>query len=411
MILKKLICFIVRLKFQKRSTLKFVSRTIPHSGGCDVSRLAVGFIPAIVKNTSRYQTAKLLLLVLMIALIGTPLVSCKKEKKVEKENLVNVRVLPAEKKQIRPYIETTGTLKADEEVMVSSEVDGIVKKIKVEEGSAVSEGTLLVEINQIDYLLDKKRSDAALKQAEASLVNVKAEYQRKESLYKEELITKQQFDDISTRVTLAEADVSRAKAALETSTERLSRTKVYSPLNGAVKEKKISVGDYVRNGSPLLQLIKIDPLKLNFTISEKDIADLKTGQEVVFSVDSFAGKNFKGKVNLLYPNVEERTRTLQAEAIVPNANHLLKPGFFARALIYTSAPRDAVVAPLTALMYDNSIISLFVVEGNIARARTVKTGGKYGEVVEIIEGLKEKEQVVVVGQNNLSEGVKVNVAR
>lgn len=365
----------------------------------------------IVKNTSRYQTAKLLLLVLMTVLISLPLVSCKKEKKVVKETLVNVRVLSAEKKQIRPYIETTGTLKADEEATVSSEVDGIVKKIKVEEGSAVGVGTLLVEINQIDYLLDKKRSDAALKQAEASLVNVKAEYKRKESLFKEELITKQQFDDISTRVTLAEADVSRAKAALETSTEKLSRTKVYSPLNGAVKEKKISVGDYVRNGSPLLQLIKIDPLKLNFTISEKDIASLKTGQEVVFTVDSFAGKNFNGKVNLLYPNVEERTRTLQAEAMVPNANHLLKPGSFTRATIYTGAPRDAVVAPLTALMYDNSTISLFVVEGNIARARIVKTGGKYGENVEIIEGLKEKEQVVVVGQNNLSEGVKVNVAR
>jgi membrane fusion protein (multidrug efflux system) len=437
MILKKLICFIVRLKFQKRSTLKFVSRsesqisetqcteicwtnypivkkllgTIPHSGGYDVPRLVVGFIPAIVKNTSKYQTAKLLLLFFMIALISLSLVSCKKETKVEKETLVNVRVLSAEKKQIRPYIETTGTLKADEEVMVSSEVDGIVKKIKVEEGSAVGVGTLLVEINQIDYLLDKKRSDAALKQAEASLVNVKAEYQRKESLYKEELITKQQFDDISTRVTLAEADVSRAKAALETSTEKLSRTKVYSPLKGAVKEKKISVGDYVRNGSPLLQLIKIDPLKLNFTISEQDIAGLKTGQEVDFTVDSFPDKKFKGKVNLLYPNVEERTRTLQAEAIVPNANHLLKPGFFTRVTIYTGETREVVVAPLTALMYDNSTISLFVVDGNVAHARTLKTGGKYGENMEIVEGLKEKEQVVIVGQNNLSEGVKVNVAR
>jgi len=364
-----------------------------------------------VKNISGCQMAKLLLLVLMITLITLPLVSCKKAKKVEKENLINVRVLSAEKKQIRPYIETTGTLKADEEVMVSSEVDGIVKKIKVDEGSAVAPGTLLVEINQIDYVLDERRADAALKQAQASLANAKAEFQRKESLYKEELITRQQFDDISTRVTLAEADVSRAKATLETSRERLSRTKIYSPLNGMVKEKKVSIGDFVRTGSPLLQLIKIDPLKLNFTISEKDISGLKTGQEVVFTVDSFAGKNFKGKVNLLYPNVEERTRTLQAEAIVPNSNHLLKPGLFARVLIYTAAPRDAVVAPLTSLMYDNSTISLFVVEGNIAHARTVKTGGKYGENVEIIEGLKDKEQVVTVGQNNLSEGVKVNVAR
>jgi membrane fusion protein, multidrug efflux system len=365
----------------------------------------------IIKNTSMLQTLKLLLFIVIIALISTPLISCKKEKKVEKENLVNVRVLPAAKKQVRPYIETTGTLKADEEVTVSSEVDGIVKNIKVEEGYPVGRGTLLAEINQIDYVLDERRADAALKQAQASLSNVKAEYQRKESLYKEELVTKQQFDDISTRVTLAEADVSRAKATLDTSRERLSRTKIYSQLNGMVKEKKVSVGDYVRNGSPLFQLIKVDPLKLNFTISEKDIAGLKTGQEVVFTVDSFPDKNFKGNVNLLYPHVEERTRTLQAEAIVPNASHLLKPGLFARLTVYTGAPRDAVVAPLTALIYDNSTISVFVVEGNIARARIVKTGGKYGENVEIVEGLKEKEQVVVVGQNNLSEGVKVNVAR
>jgi membrane fusion protein, multidrug efflux system len=364
-----------------------------------------------VKNTSRCRTAKLLLLVLMIVLISLPLVSCKKAKKVEKENLVNVRVLPAEIKKVQPYLETTGTLNADEEVTVSSEVDGIVRQLKVEEGSSVSKGSLLVEINEVDYMLDKKRSDAALKQAEANLANAKAEYQRKESLYKEELITKQQFDDISTRVTLAEADVTRAKATLETSAEKLSRTKIYSPLNGAVKEKKVSAGDYVRNGSPLFQLIKVDPLKLNFTISEKDIAGLKIGQEVVFTVDSFPGKKFKGKVNLLYPHVEERTRTLRAEAIVPNANHMLKPGFFTRVTIYTEEMREVVVAPLTALMYDNSTISLFVVDGNVAHARTVKTGGKYGENVEIVEGLKEKEQVVIVGQNNLSEGVKVNVAR
>jgi membrane fusion protein (multidrug efflux system) len=365
----------------------------------------------IIKNTSRYQSAKLLLLVLMIALISTPLVSCKKEKKVEKENLVNVRVLPAEKKQIRPYIETTGTLNADEEVTVSSEVDGIVRKIRVDEGSSVDRGTLLVEINEIDYMLEWKRSDAALRQAQANLANMKAEYQRKEPLYKEELITKQQFDDIFTRVKLAEADLDRAKATLETSKEKLARTKIYSPLLGAVKGKKVSMGDYVRNGTPLLQLIKTNPLKLDFTISEKDAASIEIGQEVAFRVDSYPTKQFKGKVSLLYPNVEEKTRTMQAEALVPNSDHLLKPGFFTRVTIYTGALQEAVVAPLTALIYDNSTISVFVVEGNIAHARIVKTGGKYGENVEIVEGLKEKEQVVVVGQNNLSEGVKVNVAR
>lgn len=365
----------------------------------------------IIKSTSGLGVAKLLFLILITMLLIMPLVSCKKEKKAVKEDLVNVNVSTAVTKKVQPYIETTGTLKADEEVSVSSEVDGIVKSIKVDEGYAVTPGTLLAQINDIDYVLDERRADAALKQAQANLANIRAEFQRKESLFKEELITRQQFDDISTRVTLADADLARAKAFLDTSRERLARTKIYSSLNGMVKEKKVSAGDFVRTSMPLFQLIKVDPLKLNFTISENEIAVLKTGQEVFFTVDSFPDKTFKGKVNLLYPNVEERTRTLQAEAIVPNANHLLKPGSFVRAKIYTGAPRESVVAPLTALMYDNATISLFVVEGNVAHQRIVKTGNKYGEDIEITEGLKEKEQVVVVGQNNLSEGVKVNVAR
>jgi membrane fusion protein (multidrug efflux system) len=344
----------------------------------------------------------------MVSLI---LVSCTKEKKALPDKAVNVRVATAEKKKIQPYLETTGTLKADEEVTVSSEVDGIVRQIKVDEGSPVSKGTLLVEINEIDYMLDWKRSEAALKQAEANLTNAKAEYKRKNTLYQEELITRQQFDDVTTKIALAEAEFDRAKATLAISKEKLARTKIYSPLTGAVKEKRISVGDYVRNGTPLLQLIKINPLKLNFTISEKDAASIKIGQEVAFNVDSYADKQFKGRVNLLYPNVEEKTRTLQAEAMVPNANHLLKPGFFARTLIYTSAPRDVVLAPITALLYDSAVIRIFVVDGDKARERIVKIGGKYGEFVEIVEGLKEKEDIVVVGQNNLSEGVKVNVAR
>ncbi len=367
--------------------------------------------PVAVRPKSRPSRSGTLLSAVLIGLITISLVSCTKEKKAEPERLVNVRVWPAEIKHVQPYLETTGTLKADEEVVVSSEVDGIIKKIVVEEGTAVGVGSLLAQINETDYMLDWKRADAALRQAQASLANAQAEYKRKSALYREELLTKQQFDDITTRVALAEADLERAKATLAISREKLVRTKILSPLAGSVKEKKVSMGDYVRNGTPLFQLIKIDRLKLNFTISEKDVAGLKIGQDVMFTVDAFPDKQFKGKVSLLYPHVEERTRTLQAEAIVPNADRLLKPGYFARVQIYTQAARDVVVAPITALMYDGSTIRIFVVNSNKAKERVIKTGNKYGEYVEVTEGLKEKEQIVVVGQNNLSEGVKVNVAR
>ncbi len=361
---------------------------------------------------SGYRIIHSISIILILVMVSISLVACTKKKEEQPERVVNVQLSTVEKQKVQPHLEATGTLKADEEVTVSSEVDGIVRQIKVNEGSPVNKGSLLVEINEIDYALDLKRSESALRQADANLANAKAEYTRKNTLYQEELITRQQFDDITTKLALAEAELDRAKATLATSKEKLARTKVYSPLNGAVKEKKISVGDYVRNGTPLLNLIKIDQLKLNFTISEKDVAGLKMGQEVVFNVDAFPTKQFKGRVSLLYPNVEERTRTLQGEAIVPNANHLLKPGYFARVQIFTQRSRDALVIPITSLTYDASIIRIFVVESdNTARERIIKIGDKYGEYVEVLEGLKQKEQIVVVGQNNLSEGVKVNVAR
>lgn len=363
-------------------------------------------------QTAEYGKPKWMFLVLISAIfLSLFLVSCGKEKKVEAENLINVAVVPAETKTIQNYIATTGTLKADEEVTVSSEVNGIVKTIMAREGFSVAAGDVMAEINDVDYLLDTQRSEAAFKQAEANLANVRAEYQRKESLFKEELITRQQFDDLSTRVTLAEADVLRAKAALETSRERLARTRIYAPMSGLVKERRISAGDYVLNSSPLFQLIKVDSLKLNFTVGEKDAAALKTGQKITFSVDAFPERTFEGRVSMLYPHVEERTRTLQAEALVPNKGHLLKPGLFARVTIQTDAPRKALIAPSNALLYDGNIIRVFIADGDIARERVVKAGITYGDYVEIVEGLKEGEQIVVVGQSNLTEGVKLNVAR
>ena len=356
------------------------------------------------------RPVKVPLLIMITMMVILSFTSCSKEK-AEPERLVNVRVWSTETRRVQPYLETTGTLKPDEEVRVTTEVDGIVRKIHVDEGTNVSVGTLLAEINDTDYVLNVKFSEAALRQAEAQQVNARRSFKRLHALYQEELITKQQFDDISTKVALADAALESARATLSISREKLSRTKIYSPITASVKEKKVSVGDFVRNGTPLFQIIKTNPLKLRFSISEKDAAGLKTGQDVAFTVDAHSNQKFHGKISLLYPNVEEKTRTLQAEAIVPNEGQILKPGYFARVQIFTREARDSVVVPVTALLYDGPTIRVFVINGNQAKERVIKTGNKYGEYVEVLDGLQEGEQVVVVGQNNLSEGVKVNVAR
>jgi len=361
-----------------------------------------------VRRVTTRKELALIVFLLFIMLLNT---GCKKTEETVEERIMNVKVWTVENKILRPFVSTIGTLKPFEEVIVSSELEGIVKNVRVDEGSFVSKGMLLAEINETDYRLEALRAEASMRQTEATLTNTKLEYERKASLYKEELVTRQQFDDISARLTLSERELDRAKASLSLARERRSKTKIYSPMQGFVREKKVTTGDYVRNGSVLMVVIQSNPIKLNFTVPEKDVGKLKIGQDVLFKVDSFPDQEFKGRVRIIYPSLEERTRTLQVEALVPNSDNRLKPGLFAKVTLFTEQARDMIVIPITAILYDNAKVKVFVAEGNVARERVVNIGNKYGEMLEIVEGLKKGETLVVVGQNNLSDGVKIHVAR
>ena len=335
----------------------------------------------------------------------------KETKTVVTEKVINVLTQPAEGRPLRPFIESTGTLIPYEKVTVSSELDGVLKEVRVDEGVPVTKGTVLVMIDDTDYSLEVKRAEAALRQAEASLSNTTVEYKRRESLYKEGLSTKEEFDAVSTRRSLAEAEIEKAKVSLSLAKQKLSKTNIYSPLLGVVRDKKVSAGDYVRNGSPLFKVIQIDPIKLSFTVPERDVGRLQTGQEVQFKVDPFPEKEFKGKLSIIYPTLDEKTRTLQVEAGVPNPAGLLIPGLFTQALLYTSAPRTTLVVPITAILYEAEQAKVYIVEGGKAIEKSVRLGVKYGDVMEILEGLQKGDMVVVAGQQNLTEGIRVNVAR
>ena len=350
--------------------------------------------------------------VILLCMLGVAVSGCKKqEQKAVQELAVNVRVWTAENRSLRPFVESIGTLNPYETVNVSSELDGILKTIRVDEGSPVTSGQVIAEIKETDYQLAVEQATAIVKQAEAAMANAKLEHQRKDALYREELVTKQQFDDVVARLAVAQGDVERAVAGLDLAKEKLTKTKIHAPMAGSIKEKKVTAGDYIRNGTFLVSIIRTDLVKLAFSVSEKDVGGLREGQDVSFAVDAFPGREFRGQVKTIYPSLEEKTRSLQVEAVVANTDRSLKPGLFARVTLYTGPARDTVVVPITALLYDNSATKLFVAEGNRAKERKVRIGRKYGEFMEIVEGLKAKEVVVTVGQNNLMEGVLVNVAR
>lgn len=352
--------------------------------------------------------------ILLLCLFGLFLLfGCKDsgEKKQQGERLINVQVVKAEKKAVRPFIEATGSLLPFDESVISAEVDGIVKKVNVDEGKPVSKGMIIAEIDDTDFILEVKRTEAGLRQAEATLINTKTEYERKNALYKEELITKQQFDDVTMRLELADSEVQRAKASLNLAKQRLSKTKIYSPLNGYIKSKRVTSGDFTKTGSPMFNIIQNNPIKLTFNINERDISKVKTNQEVSFTIDSIANKEFKATTYTVYPNLDDKLRTLMIEARASNDQGVLKPGLFAKVKVFTDKEKEVVLIPATSIIYEADTMKAYIVEGNIARMRQLKTGAKYGDFIEVIDGIKDSEIVVVVGQQNLSEGVKVNVAR
>ncbi len=360
----------------------------------------------------RIRPGAVIAVFMLCAAVLTGATGCSKsEQKVVKERAINVRVQKAESRSLRPFVESIGTLNPYDSVTVSSELDGILKSIRVDEGSPVSQGQPIAEIKETDYQLAVEQASAVLKQAEAALANAQQEHRRKEALYREELVTKQQFDDIVARLAVAAGDVAKARAGLDLANERLGKTRIFAPMTGTVKEKKVAVGDYIRNGTFLVSIIRTDLLKLLFSVSEKDVGGLRADQDVAFTVDAFPGREFRGRVRTIYPSLEEKTRSLQSEALVANPDRSLRPGLFCRVTLFTGPPRDTVIVPVNALQYDNSTTKLFVVEGNRAKERKVKIGRKYGEFMEIVEGVKDQETVVVVGQNNLMEGVLVHVAR
>lgn len=337
--------------------------------------------------------------------------ACAKKEKPQAVKVINVRLGEVVKKKIKPYIETVGTLKPFDATLISPEVDGIIKNVYFDEGKTVKKGDLLAEIIDTDFKLDLQRADAGLKQAQASLANTKIEYERKMALLKEELVTKQQFDDVSMRLIIAENDLNKAKATLELARQRLSKTRIKSPINGAVKEKKVTAGDFARASVPIGTLIIIDPLKLEFSVTEKDVSRIRKGQDVVFTIEAYKDKEFVGRVNTIYPGLDDRSRTLTVEALVPNSNSALKSGFFTKVKIYTEQEKEAVLVPTTAIVYDESKSKVFILEGGTAKEKLVKTGDTYGDLIEITEGLSGGEKLIVVGQNNLADGIKVNVLK
>lgn len=360
---------------------------------------------------------------------------------------VEITTIAAVEQPIVRTLRVTGSLVADEQAQVSAETAGRVVKTPVERGSRVGQGDLLIQLSTEQTNAQAKEAEAneagivaklALKDgadfdvervpdvanAKANLVLAEANYTRFKSLLAQKVVSQAEYDQQDSAVEAArqkyESERNKARSdfrSLEAARARvtlarksLADTTIRAPFAGEVAERKVSVGDFVNTGTAVATLVRINPLRVLLTVPEQSVGLVKTGQPLTLQVDAYPDRKFTGTVRYISPSLRAEQRALTVEAVVPNPDGDLKPGFFATAFVEQPTRTPAVLVDRRAVREVGSTRRVFVVKGDKVEERIVTLGQSVDSLVEVVSGLKAGEQVAA-GDVALRDGARVRVAQ
>lgn len=314
----------------------------------------------------------------------------------EPGDAITVTVEPVALQRVERTVDFVGTLRANAEAEVATEVDGRLLEITADLGDQVGEGQVLAA-------LDSASLDAQLREATANLKKTTSEEARARRLKEEGVMSQQEYDTISSaqNVSLARRDV----LAIQ-----LGHTRIRAPFAGRIAKRMVDIGNYVRVGTPIFVLVADDPLRLRGEVPERFVAQLVVGQDVRGHVEAYPEEVLAGRLARISAAADPTSRALTVEALVPNPDGRLKVGFFCKAEILTRVDAEALVIPSEALVNFAGVTRVFVVgEDGTAHSREVRTGLSLGAKVEVVSGLERGDRVATSALGRLSEGTQVLV--
>jgi membrane fusion protein (multidrug efflux system) len=320
--------------------------------------------------------------------------------------VVNVTAQPAAAQDWGVEVSAIGVLEARRGVDVTSSVAGQVQQIKFESGERVSQGQVLVQ-------LDADVERANLSSAQASLRLAKANLARGESLRTSDNISKATLEQRQSEYEVAAAEVAALAAQIE-------KKVIGAPFDGVLGIRKINVGQYLDAGNPIVNIQDLSKMLVNFSVSQKELSDLKVGQAIRMSTDAYPVRTFDGTISAIEPLINDETGMVEVQGTFDNPDGLLRPGMFAKLAILLPARMQVVVVPQTAISY--SLYGDFVYIAKEGKAETgeaittvdrriVKSGERRNGLVIVEEGLKAGEMVVTSGQLKLDSGTRVAIVK
>jgi len=350
---------------------------------------------------------------------------------------------------VQREVDLSGTLLSPDQAKISSEVAGIIREVRMQLGTEVKAGDVLVRLEprELQFALDRaesalrqveaqlgidRRQDkapptddqiASVRQAAANRDDARNAFDRAQMLNNRGLLTQADRDTAETRMKVAEANyqatldtVHSLKASLqdrrasyELAQKKLADAVIKSPVAGSIAERLVQPGEFIRENTQVATIVQMSPLKLKTAIQEKNASVITPGQTVEFDVEAFANRKFKGKVAYVSPAVDQATRTFAVEALVDNADRMLKPGFFAKGVVLTRVDDNVLAVPEDAISTLAGVSTVYVIENGKARQQQITLGARKEKLVEVTSGLKGDETLATTNLSQLATGVTVHV--
>jgi len=300
----------------------------------------------------------------------------------------------------RPKVDTivervsaVGTLRAAESVVLRPEFAGRIDKVHFDEGQRVKAGDAL-------FTLDATIVGSEVNEWRATVAQSRRDLERTKELVERKLAAQGDLDAKRAQLEVDEARLSSAQTRLDKSTIR-------APFAGVVGLRKVSPGEYVTAGQELVNLVQLDPIKLDFRVPESALGRIRAGQGVHIEVDAFPGEGFSGSVYAIDPQLDAAGRAVQLRATIPNESRRLRPGLFARVQLELDTRANALLLPEQALWPQGEKQFVYVVDNGTAKLVEVSIGVRQNGMVEITRGLDKDAQVITAGQLKIGPGMPV----
>jgi multidrug efflux system membrane fusion protein len=317
----------------------------------------------------------------------------------------SVNIATAKSETIPNLLTAVGDLAAVHQVNVTSDVNGRITEIHFTAGASVKQGTPLIQLFDAPEQGDLANFKAQQRVAQISLDRAKQ-------------LAERQFGPQAT-VDNAQAAFDQASAGIAKTEAIISQKLVRAPFDGELGVRKVEVGQYLTAGTQIVSLTDLSVLYANFTVTEKDSAQLKVGQVVRIAVDAYPGRTFEGKITTIEPQIATETRNIRVQATMQNPDKILKPGMFATTTVVLPDKPPVITVPETAVDYTLYGDSVYLLtekkeeDGKIKLTVTrtfVQTGNRVEGRAEILKGLKDGDRVVAVGQLKLQSGSAVTIS-